>query len=99
MEVALEAGADDVQAGRRQVRGHLRSAVYRDVSKALAKAGIKPEASEITRIAKNTVDINDPDTARKILKLMERLDDHDDVQNVVANFNIPDAVMAQVAEE
>ena len=71
-------------------------AVYRDVAKALADAGITPEASQITRIAKNTVDINDPEAAHKVLKLMERLDDHDDVQNVSANFNIPQEALAEI---
>ena len=74
-------------------------AKYREVLEGLAKAGVKIEASQITRIAKNTVDVTDPDEARKILKLMERLDDHDDVQSVSSNFNIPDEVMAQVGEE
>ena len=83
---------------RRQVRSHLRPGVYREVAKALADAGIKPEASQITRLPKNTVDL-DADDARKVLKLMERLDDHDDVQNVSANFNIPDDVMAEIGEE
>jgi transcriptional/translational regulatory protein YebC/TACO1 len=55
--------------------------------------------SEISRIPKNTVDVADPDTARKILKLMNRLDDHDDVQSVTSNFNIPEPVMAQVGAE
>ena len=41
----------------------------------------------------------DADNARKVLKLMERLDDHDDVQSVASNFNIPDEVMAEIGEE
>ena len=57
-----------------------------------------PKVSQITRIPQNTVDL-DASTARKVLKLMGRLDDHDDVQNVSANFNIPDAVMAEIGEE
>jgi len=48
---------------------------------------------------KSTVDVSDPDTARKVLKLMNRLDDHDDVQNVSSNFNIPEPVMAQVGSD
>ena len=72
--------------------------IYRDVGKALADAGITPEASEITPLAKNTVDVNAPEAAHKVLKLMERLDDHDDVQNVASNFNIPDAVMKAIGE-
>ena len=73
-------------------------AIYREVGKALADAGMKPETAEITRLPKNTVDL-DADNARKVLKLMERLDDHDDVQNVASNFNIPDEVMAEIGEE
>lgn len=99
MEVALEAGADDVQPtddGKFEVLCN--PTAYSAVSKALADAGIAPEASQITRIAQNTVDINDPDAAQKVLRLMERLDDHDDVQNVSANFNIPDAVMKSIGE-
>ena len=40
----------------------------------------------------------DVDTARKVLRLLEALDDHDDIQNVSANFNIPDEAMAELAE-
>jgi transcriptional/translational regulatory protein YebC/TACO1 len=42
------------------------------------------------------VDIDDVDTARRVLELMERLDDHDDVQAVAANFNIPETALAQL---
>jgi YebC/PmpR family DNA-binding regulatory protein len=99
MEAALEAGADDVQRtddGKFEVTCN--PAIYRDVGKALADAGIATEGSQITRIAKNMVNIEQPEVAQKVLKLMERLDDHDDVQNVSANFNIPDAVMKAVGE-
>jgi YebC/PmpR family DNA-binding regulatory protein len=99
LEIALEAGADDVQAAGERFEVTCDPGKYRDVLGLLGKAGVQIEASQITRIAKNTVEVTDPEEARKILKLMERLDDHDDVQNVSANFNIPDAVMAQVGEE
>jgi YebC/PmpR family DNA-binding regulatory protein len=97
MEVALEAGADDVRPDGKNFSLTCDPAVYEAVSKALSDAGITPEVKEITRIPKTTVDL-DADAARKILKLMERLDDHDDVQNVSANFNIPDEVMAEMGE-
>jgi len=99
MELALEAGADDVKQDGDKFAITCEISAYRAVSEALTKAGIQPEVQEITLIPKNTVDVDDPDTARRILKLMEKLDDHDDVQNVVSNFNIPDEIMAQVAEE
>jgi YebC/PmpR family DNA-binding regulatory protein len=99
MEVALEAGADDVKRVEDKFEVTCDPTIYRDVGKALADAGITPEASDITRVAKNTVDVTTPETAQKVLKLMERLDDHDDVQNVASNFNIPDEVMKQIGEE
>lgn len=98
MELALEAGANDVQRIDDKFEITCDPTLYRDVSKALADAGIAPEASQITRIAQNTVDINEPEAAQKVLKLMERLDDHDDVQNVSANFNIPDEVLKAIGE-
>ena len=60
------------------------------------QAGLEAESSEIVRIPTNTVAVDDVDTARKVLDLMERLDDHDDVQSVAANFSIPDEAMAQL---
>jgi YebC/PmpR family DNA-binding regulatory protein len=99
MEIGLEAGADDVKREGEAFNVICDPALYRDVLKALTDAGIQPESSQVTRIAKNTVEVKDPEDARKILKLMERLDDHDDVQTVASNFDIPDAVMAAAAEE
>jgi YebC/PmpR family DNA-binding regulatory protein len=97
MELALEAGADDVQRSGQKFEITCDPAAFSQVGKALADAGIAPEVSQITRLPKNTVDL-DADTARKVLKLMERLDDMDDVQNVSANFNISDEVMAQMGD-
>jgi transcriptional/translational regulatory protein YebC/TACO1 len=62
----------------------------------LQQAGIAVDSNEIVRIPTNSVDVEDADTARKVLDLMERLDDHDDVQSVAANFNIPDEALAQL---
>jgi YebC/PmpR family DNA-binding regulatory protein len=97
-ELALEAGADDVQPAGENFEVTCDPTLYSDVSKALNEAGVKIESSQITRIAKNTVDIDDADDAQKVLKLMERLDDHDDVQSVSANFNISDDVLKAIGE-
>jgi transcriptional/translational regulatory protein YebC/TACO1 len=64
---------------------------------ALEAAGLEPASNEIVRIPTNTVDVDDVETARKVLALMERLDDHDDVQSVAANFSIPDAALAELS--
>ena len=71
---------------------------FQTVIAALEAAKIPTESSELSRIAANTVDL-DIDAARSVLKLMDLLEDHDDIQNVYANFNIPDDVMAQIAAE
>ena len=69
--------------------------VFQQVSDALAARNIKTEMAQISRIPTNTVDL-DAENGRKVLKLMERLDDHDDVQSVAANFNIPQEAMAEM---
>jgi YebC/PmpR family DNA-binding regulatory protein len=96
MEVALEAGADDVKAVEQKFEITCDPSQFMAVSEALAKAGHAPEVSEIARIPTSTVDL-DAETGRKVLKLMEALDDHDDVQSVASNFNIPAEAMAEIA--
>jgi len=95
LELALEAGADDVRRSGDKFEITCDPAVFREVKAALEAAGLTPDAAQITRLPKTTVDL-DADTAVKVLKLMERLDDHDDVQNVSSNYNIPDDVMKQI---
>ncbi len=53
--------------------------------------------AEIAMVPDSTVTITDKETARKIISLMEDFEDHDDVQNTYANFDIPDDVMAAIA--
>ncbi len=98
MEVALEAGADDVRQEGDKFEVTCDPHAYSAVNEALENAELTPEAKEITRIPSNTVDLG-ADEVRKVLKLVESLDDHDDVQNVSANFNIPDEVMAELGED
>jgi len=98
IEVALDAGADDVRRVGDNYEVTCEPGDYQAVSHVLEEAGIKPEVSQITLIPKDTVDLDAP-TARKVLRLMEHLDDHDDVQSVSSNFNIPDDVMAEIGEE
>jgi YebC/PmpR family DNA-binding regulatory protein len=97
MELALECGADDVETQDSGFQITCDPDSYADLLDVLDGAQIEPSVKEITRIPHTTVDL-DADTARKVLKLMEALDDHDDVQNVSANFNIPDETMAEISE-
>ncbi|MFM9024045.1 MAG: YebC/PmpR family DNA-binding transcriptional regulator, partial [Planctomycetaceae bacterium] len=96
MEVAIEAGADDVKLSGDRWEVTCDPATMAAVVDALGKAGLAVESNEIVRIPMNTVDVDDVETAKQVLALMERLDDHDDVQSVAANFNIPEAALAQL---
>lgn len=95
MEIALEAGADDVQREEDSFTVMCAPENYSDLQEALEAAGIEVESSTVTQVPKDTVDVTGDD-AKKLLRLMEALDDHDDVQNVSANFNISDEVMAEI---
>lgn len=96
LELALEAGADDVKRDGDLFEVLCDPSAYQQVSDALSARGLEPESSQINRIPTNTVDL-DAETGRSVLKLVEKLDDHDDVQGVSANFNIPDEAMAEIA--
>lgn len=98
LELALEAGADDVSRGDEQWEVRCEPSAMTGVIDALSAAGLSVDASEIVREPTNTVDVESPDEARKVLDLMERLDDHDDVQSVAANFNIPDEALAALGQ-
>ena len=98
MLVAMEAGAEDVRRDGSSYEVICDPEAYNNVSAALEKAEFTVDVKELTRIPNNTVDL-DLATGRAVLKLMETLDDHDDVQNVSANFNIPDEAMAELAKE
>jgi YebC/PmpR family DNA-binding regulatory protein len=95
MELALEAGADDVQTYDDTYEVISEPDTFGAVCEALDAKGLATESREITRIPKDTVDL-DVETARAVLKMMNALDDHDDVQSVSANFNIPDEAMAEL---
>lgn len=97
-ELALEAGADDVKRDDDKYIVTCDPDIFSEVAKAIDEANIATEVREITRLPKETVDL-DVKSARKVLKLMEKLDDHDDVQNVSSNFNIPDEAMAELESE
>jgi len=96
MEIVLEAGADDVAETDDGFTIICLPDQYEAVSDALQKAGIEPEESQLSLMPKDRAAIQDAETATKVLKLMEMLDDHDDVQRVSSNFDIPDEVMQQL---
>lgn len=93
MELALEVGADDVRHEEDTFQVICEPGAFQQVLDGLVAAGIEPSSSQIVRLPNSTVDL-DAENGRKILKLMDALDDHDDVQSATSNFNIPDEAMA-----
>ena len=98
MDVALEAGAEDITTQDGNFEIVCEPEAYDDISEALDAAEITCLSKQLTRIPQNTVDLG-VDDARKVLRLMEALDDHDDVQSVSANFNVTDDAMAAISAE
>lgn len=96
MDIVLEAGADDMKREGDNFEVLCSPDQFTAVGEALDKAQIPTTVRQVSRIANNMVDL-DADTARTVVKLMQALDDHDDVQNVFANFNLPDEVAAELA--
>ena len=97
MELAIDAGADDLQTVDEQYEITTAVENFEAVRKALEDAGVTMELAEITRIPQNTVSI-DEKKGKALLKLMDILDDHDDIQKAYSNFDISDEVMAAIIE-
>jgi len=97
-EIALEAGADDVQQTGECYEITCRIDVFSTVSEKLEAHQVPTETAELTRIPGNTVEL-DLEQARQVLKLLEVLEENEDVQSVTANFNIPDDIMETLANE
>ncbi len=69
---------------------------FQKVVEGLEAEGFKPQTAEFTRIPQNTVPVSDEKTAQQIMKLLDKLEEHDDVQNVYMNFDIPDEIMEKL---
>jgi YebC/PmpR family DNA-binding regulatory protein len=94
LEIALEAGADDVESDDDGFTVVTTPEAFGDVVDALEAAKLTSEQAEVTMKASTEADITDVEQAEKILKLIDMLEDLDDVQNVYTNANFSEAVMA-----
>jgi YebC/PmpR family DNA-binding regulatory protein len=90
--IALDAGAEDLKSSGGQYEITTDSGSFVQVRTALEKAGVKIESAEVAQVPKAPQDV-DEETGKKIAKLMEALDDHDDVQNVYTTANLTPAMM------
>jgi YebC/PmpR family DNA-binding regulatory protein len=96
VEAALNAGADDVKTEEDTYDVYSSPEEFAAVRDAIEGAGFKILNAEVTMVPSTTVRVEGK-TAEQMLRLMDQLEDHDDVQNVYANFDIPESVMASLA--
>jgi YebC/PmpR family DNA-binding regulatory protein len=97
MELALSLGADDVNNTGAVYEITCTPTAYDGLKKGLEAKNIPLESSDISMIPQNMIPIAEENVAKKILGLMEAIEDHDDVQNAYSNFDIPEDVIAKVS--
>jgi transcriptional/translational regulatory protein YebC/TACO1 len=95
-EAALEAGADDVVSSENGHEIYAATDSFGAVTKALEAKFGEPRKASLTWRPQNTVAVDD-EQGEKVLKLIDQLSEHDDVQNVYANFEVSDALVAKMS--
>ena len=96
LEAAIEAGADDVVSSEAGHEVYASQETFRDVARALEATFGEPRKAQLTWKPQNTVAVDD-ETGEKLFKLLDLLNEHDDVQNVYANFEVSDALAARMS--
>ena len=94
MEKLLDAGVDDISEEAGMISVVCAPTDFEAVKKAADDAGLKYTSAEVTKLPQNYVELGEDD-ARKAMKLVEALEDHDDVQNVYTNFDIPESLLEE----
>ena len=97
MEIVLDAGAEDLKMEGEHTTVITAPPALELVKEALQKQSIAWESADLTLIASSTVRVDDPAQAKALLALLDGLEDHEDTQHVYANFDIPDAILAEHA--
>jgi YebC/PmpR family DNA-binding regulatory protein len=98
-EVSVELGADDIQdidEDNEQYKVITTVENFQSVVEGLEKEGFVSSNAELTRIPENTIEVTDEKIASQILKLLDKIEEHDDVQNVYANFDISDDILQKL---
>ena len=98
MELVLDSGAQDLVRNGDYFEITSKVEDFEKVRQALTKANITMEVAEVTQIPTTNVPVTDAHLAKRILDLMNELEDHEDVQGVHANFDIPDELIAKLSE-
>jgi len=98
MSIALDAGAEDFKSDEKNYEIFTSMQDFEKVKQAIQEKGIKFQDAELTMIPSSTIKLTGGD-AKQLLGLIEGLEEHDDVQQVYANFDIPDEILEQVASQ
>lgn len=98
MDIVLTAGADDMENLGEIYEITCEPAAFEDIKGALAKNEIATQIADLSMVPQNTVPVDNAETAKKLLALMEEFEDHDDVQNVYANFDIAEEILKELGE-
>lgn len=98
MTIALDAGASDFNSEKEVYEITAEPHDFEKVKKALADNGVATESAEVTRIPSATVKLPGINEARAVMNLIDALEDHEDVQNVYSNFDIPDEILQELAK-
>ena len=99
MMAALDAGAEDIVREGDTWRVTTEAADTNAVRTAVEGAGITVTSADLTMLPQNHIELDNVADAKQVLKVIDALDDHDDVQGVYANFDVPDSVMAELAAD
>ena len=97
MLVALDAGAEDIADDGELWRVTCAPTDLHKVRTAIEAAGMVVDSADLSMVPQATIALDDAESAKKVLRLIDALDEHDDVQNVHANFDIPDEILATVS--
>ena len=92
-EAAINLDAEDIIEEEGEYKVYTSVPNFQSVVEGLEASGFKSVSAEFTRVPQNTIEVTDEKTATNIMRLLSRLEEHDDVQNVYANFDIDDALM------
>jgi YebC/PmpR family DNA-binding regulatory protein len=96
MMAAIDAGADDVTGDDEHWQVTCEAQLTAAVRHAIEEAGITVDSSDLTMLPSSTVELDSAESAKAVLRLFDALEDHDDVQHVYANMDIPDDVLAAI---
>ncbi|MDD2709020.1 MAG: YebC/PmpR family DNA-binding transcriptional regulator [Verrucomicrobiae bacterium] len=96
MSLVLEAGADDLKTEGDEYEVYTSVENFAAVVESLKKSKIEPASAKLSYVPQNTVPLNDEAAVRKVLNMIEALDEHDDVQRLHSNFDAPDAILEKI---